>query len=237
MTDADATLASAYVWRGLTVVNRPVLQPSLELATSLGRVGVTGSVWSNIELGRYDGASDLSESGGTSAFNVAEIDPSLELSLPLGSHALAVGVDGFFYTNHAGLTSDDAAAEVYVKLALDWPGSPALGWWRDVTSIDGSYLEGSLQHSFALGETVSLDLWTNAGWSLSQGGGNFARDGFTHWEGSLGVSWAWRGVTFAPWVSIVFAHDPWTRFVSATERRDVKAWAALSISGALFGGE
>ncbi len=204
---------------------------------------MTGSLWSNIELGRYDGAPDLSESGGSSAFNVAELDPSLELGLPLREHTLAVGVDGFVYLNDTGYTSDDDAAEVFVRLDLALPGSPSLGLWRDVTQIDGSYLELSLAHSFALAEVLSLDLFAAVGASLSQAEdlrsdgsarkpGNFANDGFTHCELGVALPFAWRSLMLQPSVHAVVAGDPWVELTSATRARDVKLWVALSISGA-----
>jgi hypothetical protein len=180
---ADLTLASSYVWRGVTVVNRPVLQPSVYLSAPLGPLSVTGTLWSNIELGKYDGASDVSETGGTSAFNVAELDPSLELGLPIGEHALA------------------------------------------------------------LGDALSLDLACAAGFSVSQGEdlrsdgsvrrpGNFARDGFTHWESGATLSFSWRELVIAPSLWLVVGHDPWTKYSSATRTRDVKLWGALSVSSA-----
>jgi len=239
----DLTLASAYLWRGVTVVNRPILQPSLYATRPLGPLAVTGSLWSNIELGRYDGSSDISETGGTSAFNVAEIDPSLELGLPIGEHSLALGVDGFVYPNGAGYTSADNAAEIYLRLDVALPGEPSLGWWRDVTAIDGSYFEASLSHSFALREDLALELACAAGFSLSQGEnlrsdgsvrrpGNFAEDGFTHWEGGATLAFSWRELTIAPSLSLVVGSDPWTKYSSATHTRDVKLYGALSVRSA-----
>ncbi len=241
---ADLTTASAYVWRGLTVVSGPVLQPSAYVTRSFGSASVSASIWSNIELGKYDGASDVSESGGTSAFNVAEVDPSLELSLPLGNHALALGVDGFLYTNDTGYTADDNAAEIWARLEIALPGSPSLSVWHDVTRIDGSYAELGLSHSHALTEAISLELATAAGWSLSQGNelradgsvrepGNFSDDGFTHWEGSAGLTLAWRRLTITPSLAFVIGADPWVRLASASDSRDLKIWGAISIASSV----
>jgi hypothetical protein len=244
----DVTAASTYVWRGLTVVNRPVLQPSAWLTAPLGPLSVTGSVWSNVEIGEYDDRSDISESGGTSSWNLAELDPSLELGLPLGEHALALGVDGFLYTNGSGYTHDDDAAEVFLRLDLAWPGAPSLGFWHDVSHVDGTYAELALSHSFALGETSSLDLSGSVGWSLSQAEdlhadgtvrrpGNFQNDGLTHFEAGVGLSLLWGRLTVQPWLRAVAGADPSVEVASGTGSHDVKVWGGISISGARALGE
>lgn len=241
----EVTVASAYLWRGLTVVNRPVLQPSLYLTGPLGPFSVTGSLWSNIEIGKYDGRSDISESGGTSAFNLAELDPSLEVSLPLDDHVVALGIDGFYYPNSSGYTSADTAAEIFLRLDLDLPAAPSLGIWRDIAHVDGWYAELSLSHSFPLGESVSLDVSGAAGWSISQAEdlhgdgrvrtpGNFADDGFTHAEGGVSLSFAWGEVQLQPWLRTVVAADPWVEIASGTDSHDVKVWGGLTLSGTLL---
>jgi hypothetical protein len=60
---ADAALNSAYNWRGLSLTNKPVIQPDLWLSA----YGFTAGVWANIEPTKYDGATDISETGGRAA--------------------------------------------------------------------------------------------------------------------------------------------------------------------------
>jgi len=79
---ADLGLLSSYVWRGLSLANKPVAQPDLYVTIPAGKASVTLGGWANIDLGKYDGSSDISESGGTSAPNFAEFDPWAEAAFP-----------------------------------------------------------------------------------------------------------------------------------------------------------
>ena len=87
---ADLGLFSSYVWRGLSLTNKPVAQPDLYVTFPAGKASVTLGGWANIDLGKYDGTTDISESGGTSAFNFAEFDPWAEVEV--------VNVLGALYT-------------------------------------------------------------------------------------------------------------------------------------------
>ena len=78
---AQLDLFSAYVWRGVTYTNKPVAQPDLWISFPAGNASITAGGWANIDLGQYDDpADDFSESGGLSAFNLAEFNPYAEVS-------------------------------------------------------------------------------------------------------------------------------------------------------------
>src|SRR5688572_19424123 len=77
----DLGLFSSYVWRGLTMTNKPVAQPALYVSFPVGSASITAGGWSNIDLGKYDDfADDISVSGGNSALNLAEFQPYAEVS-------------------------------------------------------------------------------------------------------------------------------------------------------------
>src|SRR3977135_3192694 len=69
---ADLGAFSSYVWRGITYTNKFVLQPDAYLTFPTGPASFTAGGWFNIEPGKYDGPTDLSEGGGASSFDVAE---------------------------------------------------------------------------------------------------------------------------------------------------------------------
>src|SRR5262245_56193035 len=121
---ADVGLYSSYVWRGLSLTNKPVAQPDVYVTFPAGQASITAAVWANIDLGQYDDPNDdISESGGISSFNFAEFDPYAEISYPVGTATLTGGVTGYFYPNpggpNGGLTSDFNTWEIYGKVAFD----------------------------------------------------------------------------------------------------------------------
>lgn len=93
----DLDLFSSYVWRGLTYTNKPVAEPAVWVSFPAGNASITVGGWATIDLGKYDNASDISESGGTSAFNLAEFDPYAEVSFPVGKATLTGGVTAYIY--------------------------------------------------------------------------------------------------------------------------------------------
>src|SRR6202008_2081030 len=69
---ADLGVFSSYVWRALSLTNKPVAQPDLYVTFPAGKASVTLGGWFNFDLGKYDDQNnDISESGGLSAFNLA----------------------------------------------------------------------------------------------------------------------------------------------------------------------
>ena len=71
---AQLDLFSSYVWRGLSLTNKPVLQPDVWVSFPAGNASITVGGWSSIDLGRYDDLEDdISESGAISSFNLCRI--------------------------------------------------------------------------------------------------------------------------------------------------------------------
>src|SRR5512147_1034469 len=96
----DAAVFSSYVWRGVTYTNKPVLQPDLYVTFPLGNASFTAGGWANIDIGKYDDAdNDISESGVTSAFNLAEFDWWGEFGIPVGKATLTAGATGYYFPN------------------------------------------------------------------------------------------------------------------------------------------
>lgn len=239
---ADAGLASAYAWRGLYVTNRPVLQASGSASIPWGPAQISASLWGNFEVGHHDARSAISLTEGEHGFDLTEWDPSLEVSLPLGPTTLALGATAFLYPNRAGTTRADESAEIYATLELPLPLSPTIGAWRDVDEIRGTYLAFGLSHEFKLDETRSLVLSGEAGWSHDQAEdydalgnsirpGNFAQDGFTHWEASIALPMLFGELRVEPSTHFIFGRDEWTRLASSSRERDVKVWFGITVGG------
>jgi hypothetical protein len=241
---ADASLFSSYVWRGLSLTNKPVLQPDVYVTFPAGNASITVGGWANIDLGKYDDPDDdFSESGGLSAFNFAEFDPWIEASFPAGEKTtLTAGATAYIYPNDAGFTSDANTVELYGKAAFDVPLSPKIGFWYDVDKIDGAYFEGSISHTLPASEKVSVVLGALAGFDAGQdckedpiteectNGFNFKDNGFTHLDLSAGVPFTAGVFSINPALHLVIGGDDFVKLTSPTSDSDVKVWGGATIS-------
>jgi hypothetical protein len=242
---ADLGAFSSYVWRGITYTNKFVLQPDAYLTVPVGNASITAGGWFNIEPGKYDGATDISESGGQSSFDVAEFDWWGEVGYPVGKVTLTAGVTGYLFPNDFGFTKAANTVEIYGKAALDALLSPKLAVWYDVDKIKGAYFEGSISHSIPASEKVSVTLGALAGLNAGQGipsdplsdeSFNFADDGFTHLDLSAAVPFAAGPLSFSPAIHFVITGDDATKFTKIDETtglpnsKDVKVWGGVTIS-------
>jgi hypothetical protein len=242
---ADLGLFSSYVWRGLTLTNKPVAQPAVYLSVPVSNASLTFAGWASFDLGQYDDpADDISESGGSSSFNLAEFNPSAEISFPVGKATLTGGAVGYIYPNDEDapnpnglLVSDNNTVELYGKVGFDAPLSPEFSVYYDVDKIKGAYFEGGLSYSIAASEKVSIDLGAIAGLSAGQGVSddpdesfNFADDGFTHVDLSAGVPFSAGSLSITPVLHLIIAGDDFTQVTSPTDESDTKLWGGVSLS-------
>jgi hypothetical protein len=234
---ADLSLFSGYVWRGISVTNRPVGQPNAYVAFPAGKTTVTVGGWANVDLGRYDDTDDFSQSGGVSSFNVAEFDPWAEVSVPAGRATLTGGVVGYVFPNDFGATDDFNTWEVYGKVGLAVPLSPKLAVYYDFDKVNGAYVEGSVAHSLPLGSSLSLNLGALGGFSAGQAEAdspgeinNFFENGFTHLDLSAGVPVSAGIFSLTPVIHFLVNGDEITKLTAPGDESDVKLWGGLTIS-------
>ena len=240
---AQLDLFSSYVWRGVTLTNKPVAQPDLWVSFPAGSASITVGGWSNIDLGQYDDADDdISESGGLSAFNLAEFNPYAEVGFTTGKTSIAGGIVGYIYPNdlddapNGGLDSETNTWELYTTVGFDVPLAPEFSLYYDIDKVSGAYFEGGVSHSLPLGESHSLDLAGLLGVSLGQGFSeddesfNFDDDGVTHADFSAGVPLTAGAFSITPVLHFQVSVDDATRFHSPTsDGSDVKLWGGVSI--------
>lgn len=254
---ADLGLFSSYVWRGLSLTNKPVAQPDVYLSLPAGNATITLGGWANIDLGRYDDPDDdISESGALSSFNLSEFNPYAEISVPVGKATLTGGIIGYVYPNEveAGdevndfglLTSEANTVELYGTVGLDVPLSPQLSVYYDADKIKGAYIEGAVSHDLPVSEAVSISLGALAGLSAGQGipedpgsdeSSNFDDDGFTHLDLSAGVPFGAGSLSITPALHVVINGDDRVKITSPTNDSDVKLWGGVTISWSLAFGE
>ena len=240
---AQLDLFSAYVWRGVTYTNKPVAQPDVWISFPAGNASITAGGWTNIELGKYDDPDDdISESGGLSAFNVAEFNPYAEVSFSNGKAAITGGVIGYLFPNdlddapNGGLDSESNTWEVYGIVGFDVPLAPEISLYYDFDKVKGAYLEGGVSHSVPLGESHTLDLSGLVGLNLGQGfdedaeSFNFEDDGLTHLDFGAGVPLTAGAFSITPVVHLQVSADEFTKFHSpSSDGSDFKLWGGVSI--------
>jgi hypothetical protein len=242
----ETGLFSSYVWRGISYVNKPVLQPDLSLSIPLGGAGLTIGAWGNIELGAYDDPEDDLSIGGGSSFNLSEVDPYAELGFTAGKAEIAIGGVAYVFPNDEGFTDDINTVEVYGSIGLDAPLSPSLAVYYDVDKVKGFYVEGSLSHDIPLGPKA-LTIGALAGWNVGQEPNddepdelfNFEDKGITHVDLSASIEFEAGPFTITPQVHGVFGIDDATKITKPTSTdTGFKIWGGVSIGWAkVFGGK
>ncbi len=239
----DVGVFSAYVWRGLTLTSKPVIQPDLWLSFPVGENGAfTLGGWSNVELGKYDGADEVSLGGGEGGPDVSEFDPWIEYTHAFGDVELGLGAVGYLYPNDPpGLTSDANTLEIYARLGLAHVLSPQVAAYYDVDKIKGLYLEGSIGYGIPLSESVSLSLGALAGLSAGQGvndsdpseSANFSGNGLTHVDLSASTEFMAGPFAISPALHVQFSGDEYTKFNKPSKPDEsVKLWFGVTLSWA-----
>lgn len=249
---ADLGIYSAYVWRGLSLTNRPVVQPDLWLSVPVGgSASITVGGWSTIDIGKYDDPNDdISEGGGRAGPDLTEFDWYGEFGTSIGNASLSLGVTGYVYPNDLpGLTSSSNTIEIYGQLGLGTVLSPSISAYYDVDKIKGLYLEGSISHDLALTPSFTLTLGALAGLSAGQGceptsGGNctvtsnFFDNGLTHVDLSAATSFTAGSFSISPVFHFQISQDEATKFNSPTKfDKGSKIWFGVSFSWAGGGGD
>jgi hypothetical protein len=235
----DAALNSAYFWRGVTYTNKPVLQPDLYITTG-SKLTVTAGGWANIELGKYNSTSDISEGGGLYSFYLTEFDWWGEANYPVGIATLTAGVTGYIFPNGAGFTRANNTVEVYGKAAFATTLSPKVAGWYDVDKIKGAYFELSVAQPIKLSPGLSLGLGALMGLSAGQGcnplaapptdtgactvGGNFYDNGVTHVDISAALPFTAGPISINPNVHGIIGVDNWTTVTSNNPANAIPYW-------------
>ena len=234
---ADVGMFSSYVWRGVSLTNRPVAQPNVYLTVPAGNATVTAGGWASVDVGDYDDPNnDISQSGGVSSFNLAEFDPWADVSVPAGLATVTGGVVGYVFPNDppALATEDVNTWEAYGKVGFNVLLSPKLAVYYDFDKVNGAYLEGTVAHAVPVGG-MSLNLGALAGFSAGQAEStedinNFAENGFTHLDLSAGLPIPAGILSITPVLHFLVNGDAVTKITSPTDESDVKLWGGVTIS-------
>ena len=207
----DVPALSAYVWRGQTLNDKPVVQPSL----TVSKAGFALNSWANYNCdGAYQG-------------DFSEVDLTASYSKSLGPVALGAGVVQYLFPNQTLAVADgeDVAypgtCEIYASAGLpDMPLAPTLTVYRDVDEIDGTYAVLGAGHAFELTDKISLAASASLGAAdADYNAGYFGVDDAALNDLVVGLALpvaVWENLTVKPAVSCVYLPDSDVRAAAET---------------------
>lgn len=121
----DVDWATAYLWHGLTLSDRFVVQPAAWAALRRGDSEIAGGLWSAIEPWRAD-AFDWTVAG-RGERRLGEVDPWLQYTRNVSSVDLTLGVISHLFLGDeeaGGIGSGADAMELYVRVWPEWQTLP-----------------------------------------------------------------------------------------------------------------
>ncbi|MGQ0645937.1 MAG: hypothetical protein ACT4P7_00110 [Gemmatimonadaceae bacterium] len=238
---ANATVASSYIWRGLTFTNASVVQPKVTVTRS----GVLGSL-SLFAAGNFEpttaGSPTAIRQGG-SHVGLSELDLVAQWTKSVLGTSLTAGWIGYrFNERNTVMTSAFNTDELFGAVKFDHlPLAPSVTAYADVGVVKGLYLEGSLVSSFNAGRTVTLTALAGLAAGQERRGDqdtfyNFAQRGLTHVDFGATTSFGAFGVTISPSVHVQLSPSGQNTRVSgalpAHSDRGHKEWFAIDIGWA-----
>ncbi|MEO8200155.1 MAG: TorF family putative porin [Gemmatimonadota bacterium] len=194
----DLTMATPYVWRGLTRANGASLQPEGFLSLGLANGFLSAGAWANYEMGPSS-PGNLSDIGSARP-GYSEVNLWAQYGRHLGEVETTVGVVHYRHLGtraNARRTSIDNTTELYGGFQLTSTYLvPKLVAYVDVDHVRGVYLEGSATVpllAYPFGNPIVFYATGLAGFNVSQDvnvlhpdqGATFEKDGLTHFDFSL----------------------------------------------------
>ncbi len=159
--DAEVTLISQYIWRGMVLNEDLSLQPTMTVAKS----GFSFNVWGQLNLTDFGEDECLyTDDCDSRAWQFTEIDFTLDYSHSFDQLTVGMGIIFYEFPNwdHA-----DDTHEVYLSMAYDCILQPALTIFYDFDEVDAFYVNLAAGHSFVLNDKLSLDLSSSLGFGDS----------------------------------------------------------------------
>jgi uncharacterized protein (TIGR02001 family) len=160
-------LASAYVFRGMTVNKNPALQPSLKLQSG----GLTVGAWGNRALDAEENEIEQ------------ELDAFASFDIPLDALTVSLGYTEYMYPD----SDYDNDQELMVRLSLSGFLNPSLAAFRGVGGgiLDSSYYELGLKQEIFTRNDMSGTLGGTLAWLDRETG----EDGLSHFTVSAGLAY------------------------------------------------
>ncbi|MDA0991780.1 MAG: hypothetical protein O3A51_13650 [Verrucomicrobia bacterium] len=177
-------VASAYIFRGATLNEGAVAQPTLEVGGIPAIPGLSVGVWANFDL-----EADTIRGVESGQFSEVDLYGSYVLPLETEDAEVSIGYTEYIYphANAAAVVAADGTAsaagvdadrEISVTTSLELPLSPSVSvyYGLDGAIKDNLYAEAGLGHVVAIDDALSLSLPAVIGYSDP----DIGPDGFSH---------------------------------------------------------
>ena len=144
-----ANVNSAYVWRGITLNDGAVIQPSIDVEGP-GNFGFF--VWGNFDLDDFDNSLESGE--------FSEIDLTASYAIPVDGFDLGVGIIEYLFPDSGPGASGVGTREVYVEAGYDLTEELAIGSFvaYDFDEVDDYYANVSASYAIMVSEELGLAL-------------------------------------------------------------------------------
>lgn len=248
----SVSLATPYVWRGLTRSNGWNVQPEVFLAMGLARGFLTAGGWANLEAGPHSPGNRSDLGGNRPGFS--EVDYWVQYARALGDIEGTVGAIRYTFPAEGASAIrrfGDNTTEIYGAVQLTSTYLvPRLMAYFDVERVRGAYLEGSVTVpllAYPFGNPVVFYAGALAGYNLGQElnpdrpsqNANFRTDGFTHFDFSVRATI--RPVKSLPLSMNIEPHwqlkvDQFTQRTSpepGDAERHIQFWLGVSVSSGI----
>lgn len=233
---AELLGASAYIWRGITQTNRPVVDATITLAQVVGGTTFTAGAWGNVEPVHFSGPQDISSLGAAHGPALTQSMLWAQGARSVGRVALTAGVNEYLYPRTSDLRARYQTTELFGAVAFDAPLAPSVTFSHDVGKIRGGYLETAIGHAVPLGRTHALALSAAAGYSVGQAeraagdqSAYFAEDGLTHVDVGASTTFAAGPLALVPTAHVVFGRDAYARIAAPNTERAAKLWIGTTV--------
>lgn len=178
--EADFSLSTDYLWRGLVINDECVFQPSFTLTKPLGQSGsLLFNVWGNFDLTDFIATKN----------KFSEIDFIASYNLSIGTLRFQAGIIHYTFPN----TDSEATSEIFLSTSYALEKIPltlTLTGYYDFDEIEGFYGSVSLDSVINLSDRLSLELQISAGFGNPQFNlGYFGLSRFSFVDGFISSVW------------------------------------------------
>jgi hypothetical protein len=212
---ADATWASNFMFRGVSVSDVPIIQPQAWALRDFA--GGTAMVLGGFAEETHSvGSSIRSLNPEGMAHPIIEWWASADYTHAFGPASATVGGQLFRYPAATHIGAQFNTEEVYARVAFEAPAHPSVTAYYDVRQVLGSYIETGLAQSFEFDAERTFDVSATAGFSAGQstqsrGSAYFAKDGLAFVGVTAGITVPVGKLVVSPAATLQYNRDQWAR--------------------------